>query len=471
MITKNNWIDDLERVISRRSIITDPDILLSYQSDGYTLEKGKARGVVAPQSSEEVSHIVKVLANHEIPYVARGAGTSLSGGAIPADGAVIIHLSRMNKIFSIDTHNAIVECQPGVVNAHISQKIRPLGYFYAPDPSSQQSCTIGGNVAENSGGPHCLKYGVTLNHILQAEVVLPDGDMVVVGNLGGFPEPIDWLSLIIGSEGTLGIVTRVWLRILPVPEHHATLMAIFDSVNDASSAVSQIIADGIVPAALEMMDPLAIYAVERGAFPVGYPGDAKGVLLVEVDGTGVEVEEEIAQIERISRQFHARHVKRAETENERELWWSNRKTAFGAMGLISPQYYVQDGVIPRSQLPQALEAIQLISDHFNIRIANVFHAGDGNLHPLLLYDHRNPEEVERVRLAGSAVLKVCIELGGTITGEHGIGLEKMCDMLAQFSEAELTAQRFIKTSFDPKDLANPGKILPNPARCRAEVPM
>lgn len=466
---QQNWLEDLKEIVGVRNVLTDPMALLPYSYDGYTLVESTPRAVVLPQSRDEVAAVVKILARAEIPFLARGAGTSLSGGATALEGAVILHLSRMNHILEIDVENEVVVVEPGVVNVHITKAVEPYGYFYAPDPSSQQACTIGGNFAENSGGPHCLKYGVTVNHIVAAEVVTVDGDVVMLGNLAGEIDGPDWLGLLIGSEGTLVIATKLWLRLTKQPASSQTILALFDEVDEASRAVSAIVAAGIIPAALEMMDQLAIDAVERGPYPVGYPADLRAVLLIEVDGERHEVLETAREVEEILHSHRVREVKLARTSEEKTRWWANRKTAFGAMGLISPQYYVQDGVIPRSQLPEALARIAAIAKRYDIRIANVFHAGDGNLHPLLLYDGRDPQMVQRVIQAGSDILAVCVELGGSITGEHGVGVEKIEDMRRQFGEGDLKAQAAVKTAWDSEGLLNPGKLLPTAPRCHETV--
>ncbi len=459
------WLDQVRRVVGPDQVLTHPIALTAYAQDGYTLASGHPAAVVLPSTAPQVQAVVQVLSACDIPIVARGAGTSLSGGAIAGPDSVILHFSRMNRIHSIDWVNRIAEVDPGVVNLDISRALAPGGLFYAPDPSSQQACTIGGNFAENSGGPHCLKYGVTLNHILMADLVLPDGREVRLGNLAGEPDGPDWLGLMIGSEGTLGIATRLWLRALPVPPASRTFLALFDSVSEASRAVSDVIAAGVIPAAMEMMDRLAIHAVERGAYPVGYPEDVEAVLLIELDGEPGVVDADRHTVHALLKARQVRALREAETPQERNLWWANRKTAFGAMGLISPRYYVQDGVIPRHVLPDALDTIRRIGQHYRIRIANVFHAGDGNLHPLLLYNDRDPDEVERVKEAGSEILAYCIRVGGSISGEHGIGLEKLQEMAWQFSADDLRAQQSIKQTFDPSGRFNPGKLLPTPGRC------
>lgn len=461
----NGWLDRVAAIVGAPYVLTHPRVLAAYAQDGYTLASGVPLAVVLPGSAEETQAVVRVLGDAGIPVVARGAGTSLSGGAIAPSGSVLLHFSRMNRIHQIDWHNRVIEVDPGVVNLDVTRAIAKAGFFYAPDPSSQQACTIGGNFAENSGGPHCLKYGVTVNHIVMADVVLPHGEMRRFGNLAGEPDGPDWLGLIIGSEGTLGIATRLWLRITPSPESSRTILALFDSVPEASRAVSDVIAAGIIPAAMEMMDELAIAAVERGAYPVGYPQGLAAVLLVEVDGSPSTVDIETREVLSLMQRRQVRTVLEAQSPEQRTLWWANRKTAFGAMGLISPRYYVQDGVIPRHALPEALATISDISASYRIRIANVFHAGDGNLHPLLLYDGTNADEVDRVQRAGSDILAHCVRVGGSITGEHGIGLEKLDEMNLQYSNAELDAQRAVKLSFDPHGLFNPGKLLPTPGRC------
>lgn len=441
------------------SVRTEPALLDAYAQDAYTLAAVRPRAVVWPATAEEVAAVVQVLARYGVPLVARGAGTSLSGGATPVSGGVVVHLSRLHRIMSLDPMSGIAEVEAGVVNAWVSRAAALQGLVFRPDPSSQQACTIGGNIGENAGGPHCLKYGVTLNHVLMADVVWADGHQSRVGSLSGDGDVLDALALLIGSEGTLGVVTRAWVRLQPLAEASATVQAVFDTVDDASATVADVMAQGVMPAALEMMDQLAVRAVELGQYRVGYPDHLGAVLLIEVDGLREQVEEEVVQVEAIAARHRVRHVRRAASEAERTLWWANRKTAFGAMGLISHDYYVQDGVIPRSQLPEALRRIDRVGRRRDIAIANVFHAGDGNLHPLLLYDGRNPAAVENVVAAGHEVLDVCLALGGSVTGEHGIGLEKRTDLARQLTPAELAFQRAVKAAFDPAGLLNPGKIF------------
>ncbi|MDI3327950.1 MAG: FAD-linked oxidase C-terminal domain-containing protein [Alicyclobacillaceae bacterium] len=458
-------IEDLERILGPGRVLSDPLRLLAYECDGYTVQKGRPSAVVFPGSTEEVAAVVRYLHRHRIPFVPRGAGTGLSGGATALNGEVVISLVRMNRILHIDYENRYAIVEPGVVNRKLSERTASRGYYYAPDPSSQQACTIGGNVGENAGGPHCLKYGVTTHHVLALEWVLPDGEVALVGGPNGDDIGYDLRGLVIGSEGTLGIVTRIWVRLLKKPAGVRTVLALFDTVEDASRAVSEVISRGIVPGALEMMDRLAIRAVEAGAYPVGYPEDIEAVLLLELDGPEEGLEEQAREAVDVCRRRRVRDVRVASGEAERALWWNNRKTAFGAMGNLSPDYLVQDGVIPRSALPEVLARIAEISRDSGLRIANVFHAGDGNLHPLILFDSRNPGETERAVETGSRVLQVCADVGGSITGEHGVGLEKINEMAKIFSPRDLDYQMKIREVWNPEELCNPGKIFPRPARC------
>ncbi|TBL68470.1 FAD-linked oxidase C-terminal domain-containing protein [Paenibacillus thalictri] len=438
--------------------------LVAYECDGYTLEKSLPAAVVFPKSTEEVSRAVKYLHERRIPFLPRGAGTGLSGGAIAQGGEVIVSLARMNKLLSIDYLNRRAVLQPGYINLKLSNSISSKGYYYAPDPSSQATCTIGGNVGENAGGAHCLKYGVTTNHVLGLELVLPNGDIVKTGGTLDSPG-YDLLGILTGSEGTMGIVTEITVRILKKPQGVKTVLALYEDVNDASRAVSEIIAAGIIPAALEMMDKIAIEGVESGNYPVGYPRDLGAVLIVEVDGIEEGLQDQIDHIIAVCQRNRVREVRQADDAQERARWWANRKTAFGAMGTISPDYLVQDGVIPRSKLPEVLAKVGEISAKYKLRIANVFHAGDGNLHPLILFDSRVPGETERAVAAGSEVLKVCADVGGSITGEHGVGIEKMEDMRFIFNEREIQVQTDIRDVFNPHSLCNPDKLFPKPARC------
>lgn len=449
----------------KNSILYHKEDLIAYDCDGSTVERHLPKAVVFPENTEEVSKVVKYCHENGLPFLARGAGTGLSGGAVPINGEVIISLARMNKLLHVDFENRRAVVQPGLVNLKLSKAISHKGYYYAPDPSSQYACTIGGNVAENAGGAHCLKYGVTTNHVLALEVVLPDGKIITLGNNGICDVPgYDLIGLLIGSEGTLGIVTEITVRIVKEPEGKQTVLAYFDYVEDASKAVAQVISTGIIPAALEMMDQTAIEAIESAAFPVGHPRDIEALLLIEVDGIEAGIEEQINEIVDICKTHNVREVKVAQNEKERELWWANRKTGFGAMGAISPNYLVQDGVIPPSKLPEALAKINEISKQIGLRIANIFHAGDGNLHPLVLFDARVPGETEKALEAGRLCLEVCSEVGGTITGEHGVGIEKRDDMHLVFTDEEIEAQVEIRKVFNPNNLLNAGKLFPIPKR-------
>lgn len=457
-------IDALRQIVGPGNVIEAPEEKLVYECDGLTMFKAVPDVVVFPTSTQQVSEIVRLAHRERIPFVARGGGTGLSGGALAVEGGIMIALTKLNKILEIDLENQRAVVQPGVVNLWITQAVAEQGYYYAPDPSSQQACTIGGNVAENSGGPHTLKYGVTTNHILGLEVVLPDGRIIETGGPAEDYPGYDLTGLMVGSEGTLGIVTKAVVRLMRKTETVKTLMAVFESMDDASNAVSDVIGQGIIPAAIEMMDQLALEAVEA-YIHAGYPTDAGGVLLIELDGLRDGMDEMADQVTEIARKHKAREVRVAQDERERELLWLGRKRAFGAMGRISPSYYVQDGVIPRTRLPEVLRRIRDIAARYRIRIANVFHAGDGNLHPLLLFDERDAEQRERVLKASEEVLRACAEVGGSLSGEHGIGIEKREDMPLVFTEADLAAMLKVRQAFNPDNLCNPGKIFPTPGRC------
>ncbi|WP_240511989.1 FAD-linked oxidase C-terminal domain-containing protein [Paludifilum halophilum] len=461
---KDPLVHSLLKILEEDAVLYRKEELIAYECDAYTVQRGVPRAVVFPGNTEEVSAVVRVLHQWGIPFIPRGAGTGLSGGATPRGGEVVISLARMNRLLDVDLPNRQAVVQPGYINLHLTQAVAGDGYYYAPDPSSQQACTIGGNVGENAGGAHCLKYGVTTNHILGLEMVLPDGEVV---RIGGLPEEpgYDLLGLVIGSEGTLGIVTEITVRLMKQAEGVRTVRALFDRVEDASEAVSDLIASGIFPAALEMMDRLAIQGVERGTFPVGYPEDLGAVLIIEVDGIEAGLSDQVRRVVEVCQKRNVREVRPATSEAERKSWWANRKTAFGAMGTLSPDYLVQDGVIPRSRLPEVLSRVAEISREKGVRIANVFHAGDGNLHPLILFDAKVPGEQERAIAAGSAILKVCTEVGGSITGEHGVGLEKQEEMRYLFSDGEMDVFTRVRSVFNPKDLCNPGKIFPSPSKC------
>jgi glycolate oxidase len=423
--------------------------------------------VVLPRSAEEVQQVVRVCAEAGVPFVARGHGTGLSGGALPVAGGVLIVLSRLNRVLEVDIPNRRVTVEPGVTNLEITRQVAPFGYYYAPDPSSQQVCSIGGNVAENSGGAHCLKYGFTTHHVLRVDAVLPDGDMVTIGSDFADPPGPDLLGLLIGSEGTLAIVTKVVVRILQRPEEVRTLLAAFDSIAAGGEAVSGIIAAGIVPAAVEMMDRLAIDAAEAAVHP-NFPR-TDTVLIVELDGSAAEVHETFAVVEEICRKAGAVSVEVASTDEQRLRIWRGRKAAFAAMGRISPNYYVQDGVVPRTKLPEVLGRIRALSDRTGLRIANVFHAGDGNLHPLICYDERVAGQAALAEEVASEILTYCIEAGGSLTGEHGVGVDKKDYMPRMFSNDDLMVMQQVRDAIDPERLCNPGKVLPTPRLC-GEVP-
>lgn len=461
---EDELITQLAAIVGPEAVLSKYEDLVTYECDGYVIQRGVPRAVVFPSTTEEVSAVVKCLSAQNVPFIPRGAGTGLSGGAIPLGGEVIISLVRMRKLLEVDLENRRAVVQPGLVNLKLNDAVAHRGYYYAPDPSSQRTCTIGGNVAENAGGAHCLKYGVTTNHVLGLELVLPDGEVVDIGGVPDVPG-YDLVGILTGSEGTMGIVTKMTVRLLKKPEQVQTVLAQFDRVEDASRAVSDIIAAGIIPAALEMMDEIAIEGVEAGNYPVGYPKGLGAVLLIEVDGIAAGIEDQIRQIIDVCKKRNVREVKAASDEAERTRWWNNRKQAFGAMGTLSPDYLVQDGVIPRSRLPEVLERITAISRKYGLRIANVFHAGDGNLHPLILFDSRVPGETEKAVQAGSDVLQVCADVGGSITGEHGVGIEKREEMTYIFSREEIDLQLKVRDVFNPHNLCNPDKIFPSPSRC------
>ncbi|MBI3785511.1 MAG: FAD-binding protein [Deltaproteobacteria bacterium] len=445
-------------------VIVRPHELRVYECDGYTLEKSAPDVVVLPRSTEQVSQILRLLDAEGIAFVPRGAGTGLSGGCLPLDAPVMIGTSRMKRIRSIDRVNRRAVVEAGVVNLSVSNAVKADGLLYAPDPSSQMACTIGGNVAENSGGPHTLKYGVTTNHVLGIELVLPSGEVV---ELGGAVEDVpgyDLTGLVVGSEGTFGIVTAATLRLIRQPEACTTLLAIFESVDDATATVSDIIAAGIVPAAIEMMDQLIVEAVEA-AFRFGFPTDAGAVLIIELDGLAAGLPPQAEKITALCQTRRARSVRVARDDAERAALWKSRKRAFGAVGRLAPSYCTQDGVVPRTKLPEILQRILSIGRRYDLRIGNVFHAGDGNIHPILLFDERDEKQVERVLAAGREILEACVELGGSVTGEHGIGVEKIAQMPLLFSPDDLLIMSELRRVFDPHGRCNPGKIFPTPGAC------
>jgi glycolate oxidase len=452
-------VQELIGIVGDDGVVIDPDELRVYETDGLTVFKARPDVVVLPRSAEQVARVVEVCSRAKIPFVARGAGTGLSGGALPLEGGVLIGLNRIDRILEIDYENQRAVVEPGMVNVRLTDALSPRGYYYSPDPASQTACSIGGNVAENSGGVRTPKYGVTTNHVLGLEVVLPSGEVVELGGETLDMPGYDLTGLFVGSEGTFGIVTKVIARIMRKPEAAKILVGIFKTIEEASNTVSGIVARGIIPAAVEMMDNLSIQAVEKGV-AAGYPLDAGAVLIVEVDGPGDEVEGLVPRIIELCRENHVREVRVAKDEDERLLLWKGRKSAFAAMGQLSPEYYVQDAVIPRTRLPSMMKLIAELSEQYGLRVANVFHAGDGNLHPLLLYDSRTEGELRKAEEMGREIIRACIKMGGSLTGEHGIGVEKRDYMPLMYTDDDLEAMLKVKRVFDPEGLLNPGKIFP-----------
>ncbi len=446
------------------AVIDRPEQLRTYECDGLTGHRVVPSLVLLPETTEQVQAVVRTCHTARVPFVARGAGTGLSGGALPVADGVVVSLSRMNRILEVDLAAARIAVQPGVTNLQVTEAVAAEGWYYAPDPSSQQVCTIGGNVAENSGGAHCLKYGFTVNHVTGLLVVLPDGEAVRLS--ADTPGP-DLLGVFVGSEGTLGIATEITLRLLRRPEAVRTVLAAFDSTDAAGAAVSGIVSGGIVASAMEIMDRLTIEAAEAAVHP-GYP-DANALLLVELDGPSPQVEDDLVAVEAICRDCGSWEIRTAASDHERALLWKGRKSAFAAMGRVSSDYYVQDGVVPRTKLPEVLRRIDALSTEYGLRVGNVFHAGDGNLHPLVLYDARAEGEPERARALAEAILEACIDVGGSLTGEHGIGVDKACSMPLLFGADDLEAMQRVRRAFDPAGLCNPGKVFPTPRLC-GEVP-
>ncbi|HZJ03337.1 MAG TPA: FAD-linked oxidase C-terminal domain-containing protein [Thermoleophilia bacterium] len=463
----SRFVQELIDIVGERNVLWDDYDLRLYEYDG-SVDRALPQAVVLPESAEQIAEIVKLCNRASVPYTARGGGTGLSGGSIPVAGGVLIALVKMNRVLEVDLDSLRAVVEPGLVNLQLSEAVAGNGLYYVPDPSSQKACTIGGNVGENSGGPHTLLYGVTTNHVLGVEVVMPDGELVEFGGKALDLPGYDLTGAFVGSEGTLGIATKITVRLVPLPEDIRTLLAVFDSVEDASATVSEVIGRGIIPAAIEMMDQLALQAVEASVH-AGYPEDAAAVLLIEVDGLSDGLDEQAEAIREIADAHHARSVRIAQDAKERELLWSGRKGAFGAIGRISPEYYVVDGVVPRTKLPEVLEAIAEVGRQYDLRIANVFHAGDGNLHPLVLFDGAVPGELERTKEAGAEIMRICIRAGGVLSGEHGIGTEKAELMGELFSDHDMEVMLKLKAALDPEGLANPGKIFPTPGRC-VEIP-
>jgi glycolate oxidase len=458
-------LEELRAAVGAEHVVTHEHQLRTYESDGLLQYAVTPGAVVLPDSTGEVQAVVRACHRAGVPFVARGAGSGLSGGALPVEDGVLISLSRMRRILEVDLDNQRVLVEPGVTNIAVSQAVAP-DHFYPPDPSSQIVCTIGGNVAENSGGAHCFKYGFTTNYVTGLELVLPDGELVRLGGKELDPAGPDLLGAFVGSEGTLGVATRIWLRIVPKPETIRTLVAFFGSPVQAGEVVSEIVSGGIVPGAIEMMDNLSIRAAE-GYTGAGYPTDAGAALVVELDGSDAECEARFEQV--LAMCEGADSIRVAEDEAERELIWKARKAAFAAMGRIAPNYYVQDSVIPRTRLAEVLGRIEELGREYDLQVANVFHAGDGNLHPLVCYDGAKPGEAERAEECAGMIVKACVDAGGSITGEHGVGVDKKRYMPDMFSDADLGAFQRLRCAFDPEQRSNPGKVMPTPRLC-GEVP-
>ena len=455
---KSALVRDLEQVVEPTHVVWKPDDLLVYETDG-SIDRNIPGAVVVPATAEQVSEIIKITGKHGVPVVPRGAGTGLSGGAISMEGAVVLVLTRLNRVLEIDVENRVAIVEPGVVNLELSQAVEKYGLQYVPDPSSQSACTIGGNVGENAGGPHCLAYGVTTNHVLGMEVVLADGTVAWLGGDTREVPGYDLRGVFIGSEGTLAVAIRIALRLVPIPEAIRTMVAAFSSIEAASETVADIVASGVIPGAIEMIDRLCIEAVEP-AFHPGYPDDAQAILLVEVDGLRETVDEQAELVERLCRKNGTTDWRTAEDAEERETLWASRKKALGALGRLAPNYYLIDGVVPPTQLPATMSKINALSAELGIPIANVLHAGDGNLHPCILFDSRYPEQVEKALIAGGRILEMCIEVGGALSGEHGIGLEKQGYLPLVFNEDDLDAMARLKPAFGAAGMFNPGKIFP-----------
>jgi glycolate oxidase len=456
-------LSEFRSLLGPHAVISSPEELQTYECDALMNYRAVPCAVLLPTSAEQVQSILRICHREKIPFVARGAGTGLSGGALPIKDGVVISFARMNRILEIDIPNARAVVEPGVINLDVTGRVAPQDYFYAPDPSSQSVCTIGGNVAENSGGAHCLKYGFTTTHVLGLEIVLPDGSLVHLGGKTLDTPGYDLLGVFVGSEGTLGVAVKMILRLVKRPECVRVLLAAFDSTNEAGAAVSGIIAAGMLPAAIEMMDNLAIQAAEA-AVHANYP-NCGGLLLVELDGPVAEVESLMTHVKEICRASGASEIRLAQSDAERALVWKGRKAAFAAMGRISPNYIVQDGVIPRTALPKVLGEIEQLSRAAGLRVANVFHAGDGNLHPLVLYDQRISGQQVAAEALSAKILDLCIAAGGSITGEHGVGEDKKKDMAKMFSEPDLATMQRVRCAFDPLLLANPTKVFPTPRLC------
>jgi glycolate oxidase len=457
----------LHAALGPENVLSAHSEVLVYECDGYTIDKNSPDVVVFPQSTEQVATVVRICNELSVPFLPRGAGTSLAGGCLPVGGGVMIVLTRMKRILEINLRDRYAVVEPGVVNVWLTNALKGTGFHYAPDPSSQGACTIGGNVATNSGGPHTLKYGVTVNHVLGVEAVMADGRVIQFGGPAEDANGLDLVGAIVGSEGTLAVVTKVWVRLTPNPQGYRTLLGVFDSVADATNTISEIIGAGIVPAALEMMDQGIVEALEA-AFHFGFPLDAQAVLLIEVDGLEAGLDEQRDRIIALCQQGGAREVRQAATNEERLKLWKCRKQAFGAIGRLSPSYCTQDGVVPRTKLPHILLKIIEIGQRYSLRIVNVFHAGDGNIHPILLFDERDPAQVKRVMEASHEILSECLACGGSVTGEHGIGVEKLGFMSRMFTPSTLEVMGRLRDAFNPQGNLSPSKMLPTAGGCGME---
>ncbi len=462
-------VADLRARLGAKGVLSNPSDLVVYECDGFTVEKHPPEAVVFPTSAADVAEVVKICGRHGAPVVARGAGTSLAGGCLPLGGGVVVSLARMKQILEINIRDRLAVVEAGVLNLQLARALAGTGFHFAPDPSSQVASTIGGNVATNAGGPHTLKYGVTVNHVLGVEAVLGDGSIVRIGPVAN-PAELDLLGVLVGSEGTLAIVTKIWVRLTPNPQDYRTLRAMFDTVEDATNAVSDIIGSGTIPAAMELMDRGILDAVEE-AFHFGFPPEAGAILVIELDGPTVGLDEQQKRVVEFCHRWNAREVLEATTAKERELLWKCRKMAVGAVGRLSPSYCIQDGVVPRTRLPHVIRRIGEVSAKYGIRIVNVAHAGDGNVHPILLFDERNKEQVERALAAGRELLEECIACGGSITAEHGVGVEKIGLMSRQFAPADLEAMGRVRDAFNPAGRLCPGKVLPATIAASGAVPM
>lgn len=462
--TATSLADRMRAIVGAANVLSTPSDLLVYECDGFTIEKNRPDVVVFPTSTEQIVAIVKACVELDVPFVPRGAGTSLAGGCLPVGGGVMIALTRMKRILEVNVRDRYAVIEPGVVNLWLTNHLKPQGYHFAPDPSSQGACTIGGNVATNSGGPHTLKYGVTVNHVLGVELVLADGRVVHTGGPTEDNPGYDLTGVVVGAEGTFGVVSKAWVRITRNPDAYRTLLGVFETVDDATNTISDIIGAGIIPGALEMLDRLILQAVEA-AFHFGFPLDAGAVLIMEVDGLDAGLDQDAERIVEIAKKNKAREVRKANTEAERLLLWKSRKQAFGAVGRLAPSYCTQDGVVPRTKLPHILRFIQNVGQKYDLRIANVFHAGDGNIHPILLFDERDADQVKRVLAASHEILEECIQVGGSVTGEHGIGVEKIDFMPKLFTPYDLAMMVRLRSAFNPDNRCSPQKMLPTAGAC------